>query len=465
MKRWFAVVAIVMIVGLVFSVAQVSASSNYSSGEEQPVVLKKTPQPKTNPGLEKKADKQAEQELRASEKATQQAEKLAERLEKKAGKKVHFRGVVTEVGETSFVLDVGGTLITFMVDEKTQIKIPTLGKTADLTALNVGVKASVQAVEMLEEAPPAESEAVVQQEEPAVSYLALKVQVIPGKPERIHRVGVVINYQEGVSITIQAKDMQLYTFLLTETTKILPKDRVDELQVGVWVTIISRRDPTGGPLTAQGIVVHPKTDEDVTEPTDIALSASTVAENSAVDTLVGLFTTTDATSGDTFTYTLVAGTGDTNNALFKITGDQLLVNGMIDFETTPTLSIRVRSTDQNGSFFEKVFTITVSNVNEAPTDIALTILPLPENTAVGTVVGSFTPTDPDAGDTFTYTLVAGTGDTNNAWFTVATNTLVLAQALDFEVLPSLSIRVRVTDLGGLFFEKVFTITVTDVVEL
>ncbi len=463
MKRWFAVLAIVVIAGLVFSVAQVSASSGYSSGEDQPVVLKKTPQPKTNPGLEKKAEKQAEKELRQAEKELRKAEKEAERAEKKAGKKVHFRGVVSEVGDASFVLDVGGTMITFMVDEKTQIKIPTLGNDAELSMLNVGVKASVQAVELLAPETPPEGESAVQQEQEPNGYLALKVQVIPGKPERIHRVGVVVNYQPGMSITIQAKDMQLYTFLLTETTKILPKDRVDELAVGVWVTIISRRDPTGDPLTAQGIVVHPKTEEGVSEPTDITLTGSTVAENSAADTLVGVFTTTD-TTGDTFTYTLVAGTGDTHNALFKITGDQLLVNGVIDFETTPTLSIRVRSTDQNGSFFEKVFTITVTNVNEAPTDIALTILPLPEDTAVGTVVGTFTTTDPDVGDTFTYELVTGTGDTNNAWFTVATDTLVLAQPLDFETLPSLSIRVKVTDLGSLFFEKVFTITVTDIAE-
>lgn len=460
MKRWFAILGVVVLLAFLFSAAQVSASDGQVSGRDMPV-LKKTQEPKTPPGLEKKATKEAEKELRASEKATQQADKLAERLEKKAGKKIHFRGVVTEVGEGSFVLDVGGTLTTFMVDENTQIKIPTLGNTADLTMLNVGVKASVQAVEMTAE-PPAEGEAVVQQEE--VQYLALKVQVIPGKPVRIHRVGVVINYQAGVSITIQAKDMQLYTFLLTETTKILPLERQADLKVGVWVTIISRRDPTGGPLTAQGIVVHPKTEEDVTEPIDIALAPASVAEGLPAGTEVGTFTTTDATVGDTFTYTLVAGTGGDDNASFTILGDKLRTAAMFDYETKSSYTIRVRTTDQNGSWFEKVFTITITDVPGDPTDIALSAATIAEGAPVGTEVGSFTTTNTDTTDTHTYTLVAGDGGDDNVWFQITGDKLVTAAVFDYATKSSFTIRVRSTDDEGFWFEKVFIITVNDVPE-
>ena len=41
-----------------------------------------------------------------------------------------------------------------------------------------------------------------------------------------------------------------------------------------------------------------------------------------------------------------------------------------------------------------------------------------ENLAVGTTAGLFTTTDPDAGNTFTYALVAGAGSTDNASFTI-----------------------------------------------
>jgi hypothetical protein len=199
-------------------------------------------------------------------------------------------------------------------------------------------------------------------------------------------------------------------------------------------------------------------------PTDIALSPSSVAENQPVGTTVGSFSTTDPDPGDTFTYTLVAGAGSTDNGSFTITGNQLQTTAVFDFETKSSYSIRVRSTDSGGLFFEKVFTVTVTDVNEAPTDIALSSSSVAENQPSGTVVGTFTTTDPDAGDTHTYTLVAGVGSTDNGSFTISGNQLQTAAVFDVETKSSYSIRVRSTDAGGLFFEKVFTITVTNVNE-
>jgi len=46
------------------------------------------------------------------------------------------------------------------------------------------------------------------------------------------------------------------------------------------------------------------------------LSASTIAENVAIGTAVGLFSTTDPDASDSFSYALVAGSGDTDNAGF-----------------------------------------------------------------------------------------------------------------------------------------------------
>src|SRR5262245_31313658 len=86
--------------------------------------------------------------------------------------------------------------------------------------------------------------------------------------------------------------------------------------------------------------------------------------------------------------------------------------------------------------------ITVNNVNEAPTDIALSPSSVNENQPVGTVVGSFSTTDPDAGDTHTYTLVAGVGSTDNGSFTIAGNQLQTAAVFDLETKSSYSIRVQ-----------------------
>ena len=99
-------------------------------------------------------------------------------------------------------------------------------------------------------------------------------------------------------------------------------------------------------------------------PTDIGLSASSIAENNAANAVVGTLSTTDPDAGDTHTYTLVSGSGDTDNSLFNISNNSLRVNTGLDFETKSTYSIRIRTTDAGGLSYEKVFTITVTNVDE-----------------------------------------------------------------------------------------------------
>ena len=197
-------------------------------------------------------------------------------------------------------------------------------------------------------------------------------------------------------------------------------------------------------------------------PTDITLTPNTIAENRPASTTVGALTSVDADSGQTYVYTLVAGAGATDNGSFAVSGSAIITTASFDFEAQPSYSIRVRSNDSGGMSFEKAITITVTNVNEAPTDIALAGGSIAENQPSGTAVGMFSATDPDAGDTQTYTLVAGTGSTDNGAFAIVGNQLSSTMSFDFETKSSYSIRVRATDAGALFFEKVFAITVTDV---
>jgi hypothetical protein len=199
-------------------------------------------------------------------------------------------------------------------------------------------------------------------------------------------------------------------------------------------------------------------------PTNLALSNSTIAENQARRTVVGTFTSTDSNTSDSFTYRLVTGTGDTDNALFAISGTQLQSNAVFDFETQNSYSIRVRTTDQSGLTFEKQLTIGVTDINETPTNLTLFNTSIAENQAVGTIVGTLTTTDSDTGNTFTYSLVTGTGSTDNALFTIVGNQLRSNGIFDFETKNSYSIRVRSTDQGGLSFEKQLIIGVTNLNE-
>lgn len=97
-------------------------------------------------------------------------------------------------------------------------------------------------------------------------------------------------------------------------------------------------------------------------PTDLALSSTVVAKTASIGTTVGSFTTTDPTPGDTFTYSLVAGAGDAFNSQFEISGGNLITDrDLSTFAGGTMLSIRVRTTDALGAFYEEVFLIEVVN--------------------------------------------------------------------------------------------------------
>ncbi len=197
-------------------------------------------------------------------------------------------------------------------------------------------------------------------------------------------------------------------------------------------------------------------------PANLELSSSTIAENSAPNTVIGTLTSNDPQPGQSFTYTLVAGAGGEDNGVFNISGDLLRANSAFNFEAKNSYSIRVRSTNTNQLSVEQVFTITVSNVPEAPTDVALSNTTLAELSAANAVVGTLSATDPE-GPPHTFTLVSGTGDTDNAKFTIVAGQLRANQSLLFAD-GNRSVRIRATDGNNLVFEKSFVITITNVVE-
>jgi D-arabinose 1-dehydrogenase-like Zn-dependent alcohol dehydrogenase len=102
--------------------------------------------------------------------------------------------------------------------------------------------------------------------------------------------------------------------------------------------------------------------------------------------------------------------------------------------------------------------------NQAPTNLTLSTTTIAENQLIGTAIGNLTTTDPDTGDTFTYSLVTGDGATDNSLFTITNNQLKTNAVFDFETKNSYSIRVKTTDQGGLSYEQQFTISINNVTE-
>ncbi len=187
-------------------------------------------------------------------------------------------------------------------------------------------------------------------------------------------------------------------------------------------------------------------------------------ENSAAGTLAGTLAGSDPDTGDTLTYSLVTGAGDEDNASFMISGNQVLSNAVFNYEAKSSYNIRVSVMDNGGLSSESALTVSVTNVNEAVLSLALTGSSVNENALANTTVGTFSSTDTDAGDTHTYTLVSGTGSTDNGSFNISGSTLRANAGLNYEAGATRSIRVRSTDAGGLFAEDIFTITINNVNE-
>lgn len=145
-----------------------------------------------------------------------------------------------------------------------------------------------------------------------------------------------------------------------------------------------------------------------------------------------------------------------------------------DLPSAPgTYSFRVytyRPTDTYGSYTlmagsPSLITFVIAGAgNRAPGDIQLSSASVPENAPQGTLVGALSALDPDPGDTHGFALASGPGDSGNSFFSIAGNTLSTAASFNHEIQPSLSVRVRATDSGGLTVDKVLTLTVSDVAE-
>ena len=199
-------------------------------------------------------------------------------------------------------------------------------------------------------------------------------------------------------------------------------------------------------------------------PTDIVLSSATVPENEPAGMPVGTLATVDPDGGDTHTYSLASGVGDDDNATFRVDGATLKTDEVLDFEAKESMSVRIQTNDGQGGVFSKAFTITVTNANEAPSDISLSPTAVAENEPAGTPVGTLATTDPDAGETHTYSLVAGEGDGGNAAFSIDGTTLKTAASFDYETTSSFSVRIQSTDRDGQGHSEAFAISILDVSE-
>lgn len=215
-------------------------------------------------------------------------------------------------------------------------------------------------------------------------------------------------------------------------------------------------------------------------PTDIQLDQATALENSA-GAVIGQLTVNDPDNSDhPFGQHLLT----VDDSRFEITSDgtlKLKDGQSLDYEAAPSLTLTVTAIDDNGNglSLEKQFTLTVEDVNEAPTAISLSSTAIAEN-STGAVVGRILVSDPDGAASglanYTYTLtqyqadgVTPESDPANILFEVdAQGQLQLKPgiALDYETIQTVALQVEATNTADPTHSIAsdFTITVDDLNE-
>ena len=177
-----------------------------------------------------------------------------------------------------------------------------------------------------------------------------------------------------------------------------------------------------------------------------------VSEDSADGTELGAVAATDADAGTTFqSWNITGGNTDNDFAIDPASGVLSVASGAsLDFETKPsyTLQLTVQDDDGTNTSAAAEVTISIADVNEAPTITSADAISVDENEAG--VIYTIAIEDEDASDSHTYALAGGT---DQALFSLSGAELSFIAAPDYETLPTsgdnvYEVQLRVTDSGS-----------------
>ena len=198
-------------------------------------------------------------------------------------------------------------------------------------------------------------------------------------------------------------------------------------------------------------------------PTSIALSSAIIPETDSIAQVVGTLSCTDPGKTAYQTYSLISGTGSSDNGKFIVTNNQLILNTALNYYLQDSLHIRLQVTDKGGCSFQQSFTLGVQHEYHSPTALLISDSLASENRPAHTLIGVFSAINYDKGDSYKYALVAGIGDSNNTSFTISGDSLYSATSFNFEKKSLYGIRVQVTDNngGGTFSRSILIIIKND----
>ncbi|WVT75558.1 RTX toxin (plasmid) [Sinorhizobium chiapasense] len=194
-------------------------------------------------------------------------------------------------------------------------------------------------------------------------------------------------------------------------------------------------------------------------PADADTAANQIAERAAAGAVVGITASaSDPDAGDTISYSL-------DDSRFAIDANGVITRsgtGTLDFETQASITLTVTATSSDQSTATQTFTIGVLNSQEpvafnTPADADTTTNQIAQNAVAGAKVGiTASASDPDAGDTVTYSL-------NDSRFAIDANGVITRSGtgtLNAQSQPSINLIVTATSSDGGTASETFNLNVT-----
>jgi hypothetical protein len=209
-----------------------------------------------------------------------------------------------------------------------------------------------------------------------------------------------------------------------------------------------RATDNGSPILWSAATVTITVNPAANQPPVIANQSFNVVQNSPNGTIVGTIVATDPNAGQILSYSIISGNSNTAFSINTTNGNLSVFNSAGMTNSTFLLTVRVTDNGNPSLYSQAVITINITQqINLAPV-ISNQIYSLNENTPYGTLIGTVVASDPNSGQTLSYTITAG--NTNNAFaINLLTGSLTVNNPLilNYEYIQTFSLTVRVTDNG------------------
>ena len=180
-----------------------------------------------------------------------------------------------------------------------------------------------------------------------------------------------------------------------------------------------------------------------------------INENSAIGTIIGTLNGYDPDKGQSVIYSISS--GNIKNVFFLNPKTGVIkVNGILDYETISSYSLSVVVTDPFGLTATANVTIMINNVNEPPVASNVTFSLL-ESAGIGSYVGTLIASDPDSGQSLTFSTFSENPE--NAFSVDSAGNITVNTALSYNLVPKYTLVVSVADNGNPPLSTTATVTI------